>query len=42
MVLQGHAVAYRRYSLDYVTAEEKGRAEVRRVVDLIALRVGTI
>jgi len=31
MVLQGHAVAYRRYSLDYVSLEEIARSERRGV-----------
>lgn len=31
MVLQGHAVAYRRYSKDYISAEEQAQAEKRGI-----------
>ncbi len=31
MVLQGHAVAYRRYSKDYIAVEEQARAERRGI-----------
>jgi len=31
MVLQGHAVAYRRYSKDYIAAEERAQAEKRGI-----------
>ena len=31
MMLQGHAVAYRRYSKDYITSEEQAEAETRGI-----------
>ncbi len=31
LVRQGHAVAYRRYSMDYVTAEDEARIEKRGI-----------